>query len=92
MVFMAYDKVPMPTLMHHSAIGGSMTSDLSRSPSVRMSADLDKRLRIAAAHEDMSKTRYIREVLSAAIEDLEADGLDEFRAQHETRSGRENEA
>lgn len=66
-----------------------MASDLSRSPSVRMSEDLDRRLRVAAAHEDMDKTKFIREVLGAAIEDLETDGLDEFRARHNTRQEQE---
>lgn len=59
-----------------------MAGDLSASPSVRMSDDLNRRLRIAAAHEDMSKTTFIREVLSASIDDLETDGLAEFREQH----------
>ena len=66
-----------------------MAGDLDASPSVRMSGDLNRRLRIAAAHEDMSKTEYIREVLGAAIDDLEASGLGAFREQHDTHDDRE---
>jgi predicted DNA-binding protein len=53
-----------------------------------MSEDLNRRLRIAAAHEDMSKTTFIREVLGVAIDDLETNGLDAFREQHGTESSR----
>ena len=65
--------------------------DLSRSPSVRMSKNLDRRLNIVAAREEMPKTKLIREVLGVAIEDLEADGLDGFRACHESASEQDRE-
>lgn len=55
-----------------------MADDLSRSPSVRMSEDLDRRLRVAAAHEGISKTVLIRRILRGAIGEVENEGLAEF--------------
>jgi predicted DNA-binding protein len=49
-------------------------------PSIRMPAELNRRLRIAAAKEDMSRAELIRRVLGEAIGDLEDDGLDAFES------------
>lgn len=55
-----------------------MATDLDASPSVRMSSALDRRLRIAAAHEDMNKTAFIREILRASIDPIEDEDLAAF--------------
>lgn len=54
---------------------GSMAEDYAE-PSFRMSPELNRRLRIAAAKEDMSRAELVRRVLNGVIDDLEADGLD----------------
>lgn len=47
-------------------------------PSIRMPTELNRRLRIAAAKEDMSRAELIRHVLREAVEELEDGGLDAF--------------
>lgn len=44
-------------------------------PSFRMPAELNRRLRIAAAKEDMSRAEFVRRVFAGVIDDLEEDGL-----------------
>ena len=49
-------------------------------PSFRMPVELNRRLRIAAAKEDMSRAELIRRVLAEIIDDLEDGGLDDFES------------